>query len=270
MISIGMFSKINKITVKALRHYDEIGIIHPIHVDRETGYRYYSTEQLPRMHRIINLKQMGLSLEEIKAALENESAIADILTRKEKETEAQILSDKSRLSAIQSYLGLLKGESNNMSYDVIIKEIPECIVASHREVIADYSVLFHLTPEVVGPAMERAGCVCAVPEYCYNVYHETEYKDTNIDVEICQAVTEMKDDTDILNFKIVDRVPTAACILHKGSYGTMIESYGKIMKWIEDNGYTIVGNSRESFIDGIWNKESEDDWLTEIQFPVTK
>jgi DNA-binding transcriptional MerR regulator len=270
MFSIGMFSKINKVTIKTLRHYDLTGLLKPYKVDKSTGYRYYSSEQLLRMHRIISLKQMGFSLDEIKFVLNNETSIKEVLSKRENEVKINLSLEMSKLSQIQNYLKTLEGECVKMGYDVIVKQLPEVIVASMRQVISDYSAFFDLCPNVMGKEMKRIGCVCSVPEYCFNIYHDKEYKETNIDVEICEAVTEMKENTEILKFKKIKEVPAAACVLHKGPYQKLGIAYGNIFKWIEDSGYKIDGNPRESYIDGIWNKESEEDWLTEIQIPVKK
>jgi DNA-binding transcriptional MerR regulator len=267
MYSIGEFSKINRITTKTLRHYDEIDLLKPEFVDKSTGYRYYTTEQLPALYRIMILKQMGLSLSQIKEIIRNPIAEELLLTIKEQEVMRSIESEKARLVQIQSYLKRIKGE-NVMNYNPIIKELPEVIVASMRQVIPSYDALFNLCPNIMGKEMERVGCICASPAYCFNIYHDGEYKERDIDVEICEAVTEFKADTDIIKFKIIPKAPTAVCVLHKGSYGTLGEAYGFIFKWIRDNGYEIADNPRESYIDGIWNKESEEDWLTEIQIPI--
>ena len=63
---------------------------------------------------------------------------------------------------------------------------------------------------------------------------------------------------------------TAVCIYHKGAYDNLRDSYNKILKYIEDNEYEIIDNVRECYIDGCWNKDDENDYLTEIQFPVRK
>ena len=89
-------------------------------------------------------------------------------------------------------------------------------------------------------------------------------------IETCEAVTEVKKDTEQLQFKVLPKVEEAACIFHKGSYDTLSKSYDSLLKFIEDNGYLIRGNIRESYIDGVWNKDSEEEWLTEIQIPVCK
>lgn len=269
VFTIGMFSKINKITTKALRHYDEVGLLKPEHVDAITSYRYYTTSQLMQLHKILTLKQMGLSLSDIKEVLDNPKVIDLFLKMKEQEVLTNIESEKAKLLQIRSYLSCLKGEEQKM-YTPIIKELPGVIVASMRQVVEGYSDFFNLCPNIMAKEMRRVGCECAVPEYCFNIYHDGEYKEKDIDVEICEAITEMKADTDILKFKKIEKVPVAVCVLHKGPYENIREAYAFIFKWIKDNNYEPVDHPRESYIDGIWNKESEEDWLTEIQVPICR
>ena len=94
-----------------------------------------------------------------------------------------------------------------------------------------------------------------------------EYREKNIHAEICQAVETLKPDFDDVTFRKEPAVE-AACALFKGGYEGFSEVYAALMQWIEDNQAEIIGEPRESFIDGIWNKESEEDWLTEVQFPI--
>jgi effector-binding domain-containing protein len=77
-------------------------------------------------------------------------------------------------------------------------------------------------------------------------------------------------ETDTIKFKTIERVPQAACVLHRGPYSTLSFAYRALFKWIEDNGFLPTGSPRESYIDGIWNKQrNEAEWLTELQVPVT-
>jgi len=267
MYSIGVFSQINKVTTKTLRHYDEIGLLKPEYVDKSTGYRYYTSSQLPTMYKIITLKQLGLSLAEIKEILINPLAADIYLRLKEAELVQNIKNEQLKLLQVQNYSNILKGDIKFM-YTPIIKELPEVIIASMRQVVSGYNEFFHLCPDVMAKEMEKTGCVCAIPEYCFNIYHDGEYKEKDIDVEICEAITEMKQDTEILKFKKVDKVDKAVCVLHKGPYETIRDAYIFTFEWIKDNNYEVIGKPRESFIDGIWNKESPEDWLTELQVPV--
>lgn len=263
LYKIGLFSQMNKITIKTLRYYDEIGLLKPAHIDEFTGYRYYTADQLPILHEILALRQMGLSLDEISQVKEGIS-IESVLVKKKAEILKKISEQTMKLSQVEYYL---HNRNENLNYNIVLKELPEVIVASMRTVIEDYGSLFNIMPPM-GMEMERLECICSVPEYCFNIYHDGEYKEKDIDVEICEAVTEMREDSEMLTFKKIDKVKSAACVLHKGSYNDLPKAYAAIVKWIEENGFEIADNPRESYIDGIWNKDSEDDWLTEIQFPV--
>jgi DNA-binding transcriptional MerR regulator len=111
MYKIGVFSKMNRITVKALRHYDEIGLFKPSHVDEITGYRYYSSSQLPQLHKILALKRIGFSLDEIQHAVEQESDgnnLISYLEEKQVEIARIIEGEQMQLTHIQWYLKILK------------------------------------------------------------------------------------------------------------------------------------------------------------------
>ncbi|MFE6169256.1 MerR family transcriptional regulator [Viridibacillus arvi] len=266
MFSIGIFSKINKVTTKTLRYYEEIGLLEPEYVDEVTKYRYYTTNQLPKLHQIITLKQMGLSLNEIKEVIDDPKECEKILKFKEIEILNAIKVEEFKLLKLRSYLSNLKGEDNMKN--IIIKSLPEVKVASMRKVIKNYKELFHLCPNIMAKEMKRLGCICEIPSYCFNIYHDGEYKECDIDVEICEAIVDIKSDTDILKFKKINAVENAVCILHKGPYSSLGETYSYVFEWIKANDYKVIDNPRESYIDGIWNKESENEWLTEIQIPV--
>ena len=134
--------------------------------------------------------------------------------------------------------------------------------------IESYDSLFEVMPKM-GALMEKVGCECAVPEYCFTGYLEPGYKDEDILVEICESVTAAKEETGGLYFRTLPEI-RAACIFHRGSYQTFSESYERVLKYIEENGYEIAGEIRESYIDGVWNKEDESQWLSEIQIPIRK
>lgn len=260
---IGLFSKMNQVTIKTLRYYDEVGVLHPCFIDPDNGYRYYRSSQIEPLHRLLALRRIGYSIEEIKRAQDGESE-QQILQRKKQQLLQEIAERMSMLSQIEGYL-----QQTEESYHMVIKKIPAVIVASIRKVVPNFDVLFGMIPEM-GVEMEKAGCVCALPEYCFNIYHDNEYKEETIDVEICEAVTEMKETRGDLHFKQIEEVPEAVCTMHKGSYASIPKAYAATIKFIEANGYEIAGPVRENYIDGIWNKDSESEWLTEVQIPVKK
>ena len=264
LYKIGMFAQMNHITIKTLRFYEEQGLLLPAHVDGENGYRYYTMNQMADIQRITALKQAGFTLDDIK--LINQGAdTAYLLSSKKAALLKKIAELTSQIAVIDGYLS---GPAGTLDAPVLIRTIPAVTVASMKKRIDSYDELFSLMPEM-GAEMERLGCRCALPEYCFTHYLEPGFRDEHILIETCEAVPEKKEDSALVKFRELPEI-TAACIFHKGSYSNFSESYAAILRFIEENGYKICGNIRENYIDGIWNKDREEDWLSEIQIPVSR
>lgn len=268
-LKIGEFSELNQVSVKTLRYYEEIGLLVPFEIDEWTGYRYYKVIQMQTMEKIRTLKRLGFSLEEIKEIIVNKeysSPTSAMIQEKLEDCkeEIKILQQrKSELIEIQKYLKSIEAMKNYQ-----IKSLPQIIVASHREVIKSYQDLFNLCPNVIGVEMARLGCECPEPGYAYTIDHSGEYKDSDIDIEYCEEVKEMKTDSELIQFKVVPAVKNALCYKHFGPYSKFPESWSKIYAYLEEKGYHVIDHPRFSYIDGIWNKEDENEWLTEIQVPI--
>ena len=269
-LKIGEFSKLNQVSVKTLRHYEEVGLLIPYETDEWTGYRYYDVAQLKTMNDIIYLKKLGFSLEEIKDMFDDgiTKPTAEMIESKMKSCLAKQKLLEWRHNELDSLRRQLKKEKQ--MENITIKTLPAIIVASHRRIINSYQELFELCPNIIGPEMERLGCVCAEPGYCFTMDHNKEYTETDIDIEYCEAVTEKKKDSELIKFKEVAAVPTAVCFKHFGCYEKLPESWAKLYSYLEENGYKIIDSPRFCYIDGIWNKDNEEEWLTEIQVPVEK
>lgn len=267
MYRIGLFSKLGKVTIKTLRYYDEMNLLVPAHID-ENGYRYYTTDQLFRLHEIVSMKQMGLSILEIKALLDHHD-IVTILDQRKKELELELSDITIQLSRLTNYI-LEKQEEKEMVYQAVIKEIPKCIVFSMRQSMPNYAYLNERMPFVGEKVMKmNPELKCTQPDYCFTINHDRAYKETDIDIEICQAVETFGSDSEGIVFKEMPEI-TVVSVLHQGNYETLREAYTYALKWLEDNGYVMSGSPRESFIDGVWNKNVDTEWLTEIQVPITK
>lgn len=265
---IGEFSKLNHITVKTLRHYEKIGLLRPNEVDEWTGYRYYDVSQFKKLSHILYLKRLRFSLEEILGMFESgmEMPSPEMLKLKIEECKEE----RQRIE--NQYIELLY-LNDNLNRDkkmnnVFIKSIPEITVASFRKVIKDYDELSALCCQVIGPEMQRCGCTCHHLQYCYTVEHNKEHKDFYIDLEYCEAVDRPFEESAILKCKTIPEVKTAVCINHKGSYKHFSQSMTEIMSYLEKNGYVIMDHPRFSYIDGPWNKNNEEDYLTIIEIPV--
>jgi len=137
-------------------------------------------------------------------------------------------------------------------------------------IIPSYPAMNDLIPalgERIG--IDNPQLTCPEPGYCVNIYHDGEYKETDIDVEVCQEVDQPGTPGEGYTFKELPACQVAA-VLHRGPFDTIGAAYAVLYDWIHRNGYTRSGPPRESFIDGPWNMDSPEDYLTEVQAPVVR
>lgn len=214
---IGEFSRLSKVTVRALRHYEQIGLLIPEIVDRWTGYRYYTVAQFQKIQNICTLKTLGYTLEEIRDMMEDESHFPSVESLEDKivrcEQELEVLKERRRL--LKAFVASHK--KNHKMEKLYFEPLPAIIVASHRTVIPSYAELGNLCCEVIGPEMARLGCECVEPGYCYTIEHGG-YKPQDIDIEYCEQVKEKGMDSAIIKFKEIPAVPMAACLKVFGPY----------------------------------------------------
>lgn len=262
MLRIGEFSKLSLTTVKALRFYEHEGLLSPASLDRWTGYRYYDTSQLVTAAKIKSYRQMGLSIEEIKRIFSGEDP-SIVLAARSRELRKQIHKAELQLSIIDYIL-----EGKRMKYQVTMKELPGMIVYSSETVLEHYSDAMQWIPSVGVACMRlNPGMKCAEPSYEFCEYLDGEYRESQVWIRHSEAVTAMGRENEEIYFRVLSPVKILS-IYHKGSYDTIGEAYAYILEYAEQNGYQIDGLPRESYIDGIWNKERTEDWLTEIQLPI--
>lgn len=264
LYKIGMFATMNHVTVKALRFYEEKGLLMPAYINEENGYRYYSMGQMAVLHQITALKQAGFTLEDI-VAINAGSDEEAVVMRKKSELLKKIAELTNQVAVLDGYLAK---KNCALKTPVLVKTLPKVTIAAMQFRIESYDCLFDVMPKM-GNLMEQVGCECAIPEYCFTNYLEDSYKEEDILIEVCEAVVEEKEELEGLTFRTMPEVQ-AACIFHKGSYANFADSYEIVLKFIEENGYEIAGEIRESYIDGVWNKDDESEWLSEIQIPIRK
>ena len=267
-LKIGEFSQMMQVTVKTLRHYEQKGLLLPDEVDEWTGYRYYSLDQMQKLQSIRDLQRLGFSLDEIKDLYDDVSHTPSVrqLTEKIEETELQLKQLIVRRNRLLDWRNSRKEMKTMEKFS--IQSLPEIIVASHREVIPDYAALGPMCYEKIGPEMQRLGCKCPTPEYCFTMVHNKEYTPTDIDIEYCEQVEEMGQDSSIIQFKRLPAIHKVLCMKHVGPYERFYESFIEAFRYIEEQGYKVAGQPRTSYIDGAWNQDDPEKWLSIIQIPI--
>ena len=270
MIRIGLFSKLSQVPVKTLRYYNEIGLLEPAEIDRFTGYRFYSVTQLPRLNRILALKDLGLSLNQIARLLTEDLPVEQLrgmLRLKQVEIQQQMQQEKEKLDRVAARLRQIEQENKMSNYDVVIKKVEPQRIASVRDVIPSYPEQGHLWQDLE-TVMVQNQIKSTGP--CLTLYHSDEPK---IDAEVCEPVAEGVSLPQNPQVQIRELPGTeVAAVIHHGPFNTLSESYEAVLKWIEANGYQINGPCREIYLQppAEMGSQTDPDTVTEVQFPVIK
>ena len=270
MFKIGEFSKLSQVTVKTLRYYDEIGLLKPAKVDRFTGYRYYSADQLPRLNRILALKDLGLSLAQVAQLLDGDlppAQIRGMLRLKQAELQQRVQEEQARLARVEWRLRQIEQEGTMSTQEVVLKKVPALTVASVRDVIPTYSDVGQLYGEIFAHLGQHRVRPTGPP---LAIYYDKEYRERDVDVEAAVPVAGSVPVGDRVTGRQLPAVEEMACIVHQGSYDTIGEAYSRLMAWIEANGYRICGPNREVYVQGPESGRDPSTYVTEVQIPVEK
>ncbi|HKF46491.1 MAG TPA: MerR family transcriptional regulator [Terracidiphilus sp.] len=265
MLKIGEFSTLAQVSIRTLRHYDEVGLLKPMHVETESGYRYYSVIQLPRLHRILALRDLGFPLERIAEALEEgitAAALRGMLILRRAEQEEQLQEEQERLQRLKALLHLIDQEGR-MTNDVILKNVPGQWIVSLRENIPAYRAVGQLLGKLYGTAASLASQGPGVV-----LLHDTEYRETNVDVEAAICVKHHAPVDEPLRCYQLPPA-TVASVVHHGAFNRIAEAYADLLRWVEANRYHPCGPTREIFLH-VAQPVTRDDSsnVTEIQVPV--
>jgi effector-binding domain-containing protein len=272
MLKIGDFSKFGRVSVKTLRYYDEIGLLKPVQVDELTGYRFYSVDQLKILYRINGLKNLGLSLDEVKIFLgDNQKSVQfiELLRLKQKEARERLREEEKRLKRVEEWLEKCEKEGRMPAYDVVIKKVESQRVASIRDVIPKYGAIGSLYGNLFAYIGKKR---LKVNGPGIGIYHDQEYRENNADVEAAVSVSGTASSEGKINVYDLPSVEQMACLVYQGPYEEIGRGYQTIMGWIENNGYKPAGACREIYLKGPGRilKGNPAEYITEIQQPVTK
>ncbi len=271
MLKIGDFARLAQIPVKTLRYYDDLGLITPARVDPMTGYRYYALEQLPRLNRLLALKDLGFSLEQVARVL-NEGVtheqLRGMLTLKRAEVEHRLNEERERLARIEARLKEIEMEEHMPEYDVALKTVPPMMVAACRIRIPTNDMV----PKVLGDAYARTydhvraqGGRALDP--CMALWHTSADTYADEDAEAIVPVDRALPNSDEVKVYQLDGA-TVASAVHHGNFAEFTQLHPALLRWIEANGYSIVGPSREIYIR--LDHQQPQDSVTEVQYPVEK
>lgn len=278
MIRIGDLSKISRVSVKTLRYYDEIGLLKPVAVDPSTGYRLYEYRQLLALHRILALKDLGFSLEEIGKLLDGNlttEQMRGMLKLRQAEAREKVREEAERLDLVEARLRQIEQEDSVSKYDVVIKRVEPQRVACLRATVPtppEQGLLWQeLDQQLKGQHARMSGP-------CLTVYYDEGYRERDWDIEVCQPVEGEVKESGRVKVRTLPLVETMACTLHHGPFTAVSAAYEAIMKWIDANGYRVSGPPREVTLNVVETPEggavrasqTSPETMVEVQFPVAK
>ncbi|GAA0127497.1 MerR family transcriptional regulator [Clostridium sp. CTA-19] len=268
MLRIGEFSMLSKISIHMLRNYDAMGLITPAHIDGFTGYRYYSENQLPIANKVQALKDMGLSLSDIKKVLEkhdNNELLKEYLFDLTAQKKEEIHKLEKQLLLVKNAINCLKNGSN-LSSSIAIKEIPSRKVISYRNKIKGYNQEGVLWQQMYEEARLN-NIEYDSPAYIIAIFHNQKYEEYQIDVEVQRTVKCKFKDTENLKFKFVNSI-LVATITVKGGYSQLFQVNQAIAEWITNNNYKLNGPPFNIYHVSFETQSNIEELITEICFPI--
>lgn len=264
MLKIGEFSRLCRVPVSALRYYADLGLLPSAKVDTATGYRYYSLEQLAQLYRILALRDLGLSLEQIGTMLReplSAEQLYGMLRLRQNELAQQIAQEQERLARVAARLRQIEQEGTMSAYDVVLKDVEPQLVAGIRAVIPNYGAIGPLFDELYGYLGRHGAGGIAV-----GFDHNEEYKEHDPEMEAAVYLSAPVPEGGRVKVYTLPSGVVASTI-HRGAWEGMNEAYTALMVWLQTSGYTPCGPSREIYLH---QGERPEDHVTEIQIPLER
>ncbi len=264
LLPIGRFSEICRLSIPALRHYDELGLLPPAAVDPDTGYRYYSMAQAKDADRIRTLRFLDMPLPEIRAILASDPAGTKALLEAHRE-RLQAETDRRRYAI--SLLDSMLREEPPMTYEVHLRETEPQPAASVRgraawadlgpfistALMEVFAVAGHQYARFAGPA--------------YGIYHSAEAAEAEVDLEIGMPVAEPIEPAGRV---IATTIPggLVAATVHAGRYEDVAPAYRALGAWVQEHGHETGGPPREVYLVGPEQVQDAGALRTEILWPI--
>ena len=277
MLKIGDFSQLGQVSVRTLHHYDERGLLKPAETDEWTGYRFYSVEQLPRLNRILALKDLGFSLDQISRLTSDDvpaEQLRGMLTLKQAEIERQLTDGRSRLMRVEARLKQIENEGETSPYEVVLKKVAPQTVVSARAVVPTVAEVGRYRCDLyttVYDWLAKNGGETTGPELA--LYHNDAYVEENVQMEAALPVREgSASDAAAVEVYELPAVPAMASATFEGeSLWDLPGAVAALFAWAGENGYSSAGPMREVHHFGReLDHEDHASFVMEVQLPIAK
>lgn len=274
MFKIGEFSTIARVSDVLLRHYDRIDLFKPAWVDPTSGYRYYTIEQLPELNRILALRDLGLSLEQIGRMVADDVSAEEIrgmLALRKAQIEQALAEERARLRRVASRLKQIEQRGAQPRYDVVEKSLAEQPYLAIREPVPHLRTAGWLYYQII-EAVQQTRVPGLGP--CMALFHDPVFRVEHADFELGFLLDEFSDielplpEGRVLAPRVLAPVKRALTCVHIGPWPEIHLGFAAIGGWIESHDLQIAGEPRELY-HNLVPPEQDDELIVEIQIPVT-
>jgi DNA-binding transcriptional MerR regulator len=282
MFKIGEFSRLSRVSVRMLRHYDQLGLFKPSQTDSFTNYRYYSADQLPHLNRILALRDLGFSLEQITGMLDEDLStdqLLGMLKIKRGEVEQQMHLEQQKLAWLEVRIRQMSESPKHGAYDVILRDTESELVATYRAVAADDDCIQQMFDSVEMYVAQYDQARADKPPF--TIYYDDEYREKDVDAEVAVPLRYTIPENELIRVRALPQQSDVACVVHVGEYSMIYQAYNALLEWIEANHYRMVGPIREVYLrygaDGLsfelpltYLGKDSNQYVTELQLAVVK
>jgi DNA-binding transcriptional MerR regulator len=276
MFRVGDFSRIARVSGRLLRYYDSIGLFSPRRIDPVTGYRYYMADQLARLNRILALKELGLSLDQIARLLDGDISsdeIRGMFRLRKAELERSLDEEAARLRNVEARLMQIDKGAGLDGLDVVLKPVATQHFLGYRKIFQNFPSAVSAVEELARFGARRVPDRLRGP---ITVIAHADFDDENLDLELGIGLTDVFDreitlpsQARLVPTELPDE-PLAACVVRNGPIAHTHLAYGALGVWLEANRYEIAGPCREVFLKPPFEPPDPECGVVEIQFPVRK
>lgn len=278
MLKIGEFSKLAHVTVKTLHHYEQVGLFKPAWIDRYTGYRYYSARQLPRINRILALKDLGFSLEQVLTLLDRELdavRLREMMAQKQAELAQHIQAEQSRLEQVALRLQQIEMEGKAALPEVVLKPAPAMWVAALRSTMPPAEM--PARREVLRRHLfdwTRAQMLRCTGDWM-TLWLSPEYRETSVELDVAVIIDDRSTGQSRPSaspagpgMPVLRRLPAIealACAASPAQPAELSQTYSAIYAWMDTHGYRAASPMRELYLA---DEGSEACPMVEVQIPL--
>jgi DNA-binding transcriptional MerR regulator len=270
MLNIGEFARLGQVSPRMLRHYDETGLLRPSEVDRQTGYRFYEVAQLGRLHRLVALRDLGFTLEQIRPLLDDDLPVEQLrgmLRMRHAQIEETVAAEQARLRRVDAHLRAIEGSLTMQIQDVVIKQTEPIRIAEAVGTSPGFGhenlgpVFAQVLPQVLAH-LERVGARPGISVAHYEEPADDGSLILHAGFEIGDQDVPDGDTVRVIDLPVVE----VASVVHRGTMESVVPVYEALVRWIEDSGYRLTSRSRELYHE--WHDEDPTRHVTELQLPV--